>query len=46
MTFVCMLLLLAMLPAFIQFTHAQGTPRLISLAIVAGLLAVLTIRRA
>jgi hypothetical protein len=41
-----MLLLLAMLPAFIQFTHAQGTPRLISLGIVAALLAVLTVRRA
>jgi hypothetical protein len=46
MTFVCMLLLLCMLPALLQFTHVTGTPRLVSLALIAALLAVLTVRRA
>lgn len=45
MTFVCVLLVLAMIPAFVHFAHATGTPRAASLAVFAGIIAVLAARR-
>jgi len=40
MTFVFVLLVLAMIPAFVQFAHLTGLPRSASLATVLGLCAV------
>jgi hypothetical protein len=37
MTFVCVLLVVAMIPAFVQFAHVTGLPRAASLATAAGL---------
>jgi hypothetical protein len=45
MTLICVLLLVAMIPAFVQFTQATGTARSASLAVFAGIIAVLAARR-
>lgn len=45
MTFVSLLLVLAMIPAFVQFAHFAGLPRSTSLAVVAGIIALLAVRR-
>jgi hypothetical protein len=41
MTLICVLLLMAMIPAFVHFAQATGTPRSASLAVYAGIIAVL-----
>jgi hypothetical protein len=45
MSFICVLLLLAMIPAFANFAQATGTPRVASLAVFAGIIAVMAARR-
>jgi uncharacterized membrane protein len=45
MTFVFVLLVLAMIPAFVHFAQATGTPRAASLAVFAGIIAVMAARR-
>jgi hypothetical protein len=44
MTFVFVLLLLAMIPAFVHFAQATGTPRAASLAVFAAIVAVMAAR--
>lgn len=46
MTLIGVLILVAMIPAFLQFAQATGTPRAASLALYAGIIAVLAARRA
>ena len=45
MTFIGVLLLLAMIPAFVNFAQATGTPRAASWAVFAGIIAVMAARR-
>ena len=45
MTLICVLLLLAMIPALVHFAQATGTPRAASLAVFAGIIAVMAGRR-
>ena len=45
MTIVCLLLVLAMIPALVDFNHLIGAPRSASLAVYAGIIAILVARR-
>ena len=45
MAIVGIMLLLAMIPAFVQFAHIWGAPRSASLAVFAGIIAVLAARQ-
>jgi hypothetical protein len=45
MTCVCLLLLLAMIPALAHFAQATGTPRAASMAVYAGIIAILAARQ-
>jgi hypothetical protein len=45
MIFVGMMLLLAMIPAFVHFANVTGTPKSASLAVFVGIIAVLAARR-